>query len=71
METPDQSGIGPGSGVVYLRIYKRDETAEENELAEAAGQPETAGQQPPKSPTDEDYWAGRNHAMRKSARIAA
>lgn len=66
METPGQSGVGPKTEVVYLRIYT-EEQPDEGDMPAATDQ-----QQPPTGdPTDEDYWAGRNHAMRKSARIAA
>jgi hypothetical protein len=64
METPEESGTSPKTEVVYLRIYQEQPAPE-------ATADEGANQQPSENPPDEDYWAGRNRAMRKSARLAA
>jgi|GEM_PF-2520122 len=64
MEIPDDTGARPKTEVVYLRIYHEQPAPETTA-------DETAQQQPSEYLPDEDFWAGRNHAMRKSARLAA
>jgi hypothetical protein len=52
------------SAVPPLRIYREDREDEQDD----------GGTHPDGRPPvldDEDFWAGRNHAMRRSARVAA